>query len=250
MIATPLTTTAYWAGREPRRLPKAIAPSWIDIVRPWLPPARARVLEVGAVPCGMLRYFAEAHGYDCTGLDYTADVQPLAAQFEDALLPVRLIEHDFLTWASADAFDLVYSCGFIEHFEDPQPIIARHWDLVRPGGLLILSVPTLTPVQHLLRLACYTRAHYRRILDAHNTAIMGVTALARALDALPGAERLAAAPSGCMTVWFGPGSTGVRSWTGPLFPPLRAIERTIASRRWSHTWFSPEAVAVARKRHG
>jgi SAM-dependent methyltransferase len=250
MSAAPLTTTAYWERRKPRTLPPAIAPSWIDIVQPWLPPPRARVLEVGAVPCGMLRYFAEKRGYDCTGLDYTADVQPLAAQFEDALLPVRLIEHDFLTWTSADTFDVVYSCGFIEHFDDPIPVIARHWDLVRPGGLLILSVPTLTPVQHLVRLAFYTTAHYRRILDAHNVAIMETTALARAVDALPGAERLAAAPSGCMTVWFGPQSTGVRSWAGPFFPPLRAIERAVANRRWSHKSFSPEAVVVARKRQG
>lgn len=250
MNVAPLTTTAYWERAEPRTLHPASAPSWIELVRPWLPAPRARVLEVGAMPCGMLRYFAEEHGYDCTGLDYTADVRPLAAEFADALLPVRLIEHDFLTWTSTETFDLVYSCGFIEHFDDPQPIVARHWDFVCPGGLLILSVPTLSPVQHLVRLAFYTTAHYRRVLDAHNTAIMGATALARAIDALPGAERLAAAPSGYMNVWFGPNSHGVRSWAEPFFPPLRAVERTVANRRWSHKWFSPEAVVVARKAQG
>jgi SAM-dependent methyltransferase len=40
-------------------------------------------------------------------------------------------------------FDLVYSLGFIEHFENLNDVVRRHLELLKPGGILLLGVPNL-----------------------------------------------------------------------------------------------------------
>jgi SAM-dependent methyltransferase len=39
------------------------------------------------------------------------------------------------------SFDLVYSNGLIEHFEDPYPLVRRHVELAKPGGRILILVP-------------------------------------------------------------------------------------------------------------
>jgi glycogen(starch) synthase len=50
------------------------------------------------------------------------------------------------------SFDLVLSSGFIEHFDDPMPLVRTMVSLVRPGGAICLLVPSRwTPHTLLLR---------------------------------------------------------------------------------------------------
>lgn len=44
-------------------------------------------------------------------------------------------------------FDVVYSCGLIEHFDDMAAVIGEHLRVTRPGGRLVLIVPNLQGVQ-------------------------------------------------------------------------------------------------------
>jgi len=44
-------------------------------------------------------------------------------------------------WERLPAYEVVYSLGVIEHFEDLTLILREHWRLVKPGGYLILGVP-------------------------------------------------------------------------------------------------------------
>lgn len=46
-----------------------------------------------------------------------------------------------------DSFDLVYSSGLIEHFDDTAAVVAEHIRLLKPGGKLVLAVPNLEGVQ-------------------------------------------------------------------------------------------------------
>jgi cyclopropane fatty-acyl-phospholipid synthase-like methyltransferase len=43
--------------------------------------------------------------------------------------------------------DVVFSVGLVEHFTSEQSriVAARHFDLVRPGGIVIITAPTPTP---------------------------------------------------------------------------------------------------------
>jgi len=46
-------------------------------------------------------------------------------------------------------FDIVCSLGFIEHFDNPLSVVARHTDLLKPGGILMIGVPNLGGIYHL-----------------------------------------------------------------------------------------------------
>jgi SAM-dependent methyltransferase len=79
------------------------------------------------------------------------------------------------TFAPA-SFDVVYSFGVIEHFDDPRPMVQKHFDLLRPGGTAIITVPHFGAGYGWL-----ARRLDRKNYDIHNISIMseaGMLALA------------------------------------------------------------------------
>jgi SAM-dependent methyltransferase len=48
---------------------------------------------------------------------------------------------DFFATDESRKFDVVYSNGFIEHFTKWEDVLLKHARLVKPGGLLMVSVP-------------------------------------------------------------------------------------------------------------
>jgi SAM-dependent methyltransferase len=40
-------------------------------------------------------------------------------------------------------FDIVHSCHTIEHLAHPQEVLADHWRVLKPGGLLVLDAPNI-----------------------------------------------------------------------------------------------------------
>ncbi len=60
--------------------------------------------------------------------------------------PVTMINADILTLALPEKADLVFSVGLIEHFDQAgtQNVIKTHFDLVKPGGYVIMTFPTPT----------------------------------------------------------------------------------------------------------
>ena len=47
----------------------------------------------------------------------------------------------------AEKFDIVFSFGLIEHFDNPNDVLKKHVDLLKPGGLLICIVPNVCGLQ-------------------------------------------------------------------------------------------------------
>lgn len=79
-----------------------------------------------------------------------------------SLLAERFREQPNVTWHEADilagdnltdTFDLAYSVGLIEHFDvaGTTRVIARHFDLVRPDGLVLITFPTPTWLYRAIR---------------------------------------------------------------------------------------------------
>jgi SAM-dependent methyltransferase len=64
-------------------------------------------------------------------------------------------------------FDVVFSRGLIEHFTDPVDAIHRHVRLAQEGGLVIITIPTLTGIHYAL-----TRVLMPHQISIHNRAIM------------------------------------------------------------------------------
>jgi len=246
-----LTNVNFWVARQQSLAPLpegGICPAWHKHVSRFLPRRpRARCLEVGVVPGAYLLFLASEYKYLCTGVDLSPKIKDVSEAFSEQKVPARFIQTDFLSWQSEEKFDLVYSCGFIEHFSDYQSLIKRHWELVRPGGLMLLTVPTLTPVQQFIRLITYEHSKMQEILNTHNLSIMNLKRLCYCVGRCSGSEILYSSYIREMTVWFGVEDPGVRGWTKPLFWPIRLLERLAQRMEVSSRWFSPEALVLARK---
>jgi 2-polyprenyl-6-hydroxyphenyl methylase/3-demethylubiquinone-9 3-methyltransferase len=157
-----LTTRAYWdhswrgasAGqRRVKRLRRLEALDWqfgqmllrsADRARPVS--GRLRVLEIGCANTIWLPFLArEAHA-EVVGVDYSERGCDLARQNLAAeRCAGTIVCADFFEYlrSSPAAFDLVMSFGLIEHFEQVAEVLRSMAEIVRPGGLLVATVPNL-----------------------------------------------------------------------------------------------------------
>jgi 2-polyprenyl-3-methyl-5-hydroxy-6-metoxy-1,4-benzoquinol methylase len=137
------------------------------------------VLEVGCAPGNYLVAFASRFGMIPYGIDYTAaGVQTTRDRFvKESLDPSHVIEADFFddTFLNrhANEFDVVYSRGFIEHFDDPASVVERHAHLLKQNGLLIILIPNLQGVNRFLAKNLNPESY-----AMHNTSIMKTDAFA------------------------------------------------------------------------
>jgi len=101
-----------------------------------------RFLELGCGTGKWLIYFHKRFGYGVTGCDYSetsclmAQRNMAAAGVEGTVIPGDL-------FALTGEYDVVFSTGLVEHFEDPHRVLAKFVSLLRPGGTLITLVPNL-----------------------------------------------------------------------------------------------------------
>lgn len=175
--------------------------------------ARARVgdtvraMEIGAAPGRHLSRLHRQFGLDVWGVDYAPAGVALVREHLTAMgLPEsQAIEADVFDHAAlsraiesvlgrVDAFDLVVSMGFVEHFDKPEEAIATHARFVRPGGLVIITVPAYRGVNFAL-----LQLMDPALVPLHNLDIMTPTALATA-TAAGGLEPLEATAYGTINL--------------------------------------------------
>jgi SAM-dependent methyltransferase len=132
-----------------------------------------KALEVGGAMGEYLLYLSGRFGYEAHSLDYSriGNEQTLE-NFGKAGMPVTVYERDlFADNSDLPKFDLVFSLGLIEHFEDPIPAISGHLRLLKPGGLLLLGVPNYSGIYStvLKRLApSMFKTHNMKVMDLRN----------------------------------------------------------------------------------
>ena len=103
-------------------------------------PRTGKILEAGAGR-GRWVFYLRRKGYDVVGLELArSDVE--AAKAFDPRVPLEL--GDVLRCPYADrSIAAVISLGVMEHFEEgPQAALAEVRRILRPGGLLLVTVPT------------------------------------------------------------------------------------------------------------
>jgi 2-polyprenyl-3-methyl-5-hydroxy-6-metoxy-1,4-benzoquinol methylase len=156
---------------------------WQGIYRKYMPAAGASVVEIGSAPGEHLVKLNEAFGLVPYGIEYSASgVEVNQATFRaGGIDPANVIEMDFFSDECLeryrDSFDVVVSRGFIEHFEDAASVVDRHLALLKPGGLLIVSIPNLQGVNRAL-----TRLFHKELIPMHNLEIMSMRAFERLFD--------------------------------------------------------------------
>jgi 2-polyprenyl-3-methyl-5-hydroxy-6-metoxy-1,4-benzoquinol methylase len=101
------------------------------------------VLEIGCAPGKTLAWLAKVMDCRVAGLDYSSRGLGFARDLFRALEiegDLRCESLDATTFA-ASSFDVVFSVGVIEHFDDPREIVRQHVALTRPGGQTIIVIP-------------------------------------------------------------------------------------------------------------
>lgn len=108
-------------------------------------------IELGSGLGRWLIYFHKRFGYQVSGCDYSAGGCALARQnLIEAGVEGTIIQQSF--FEISGQYDVVFSGGVIEHFDDPKSTLQRFSRLVRPGGILITDVPNLWGLNGLYRL--------------------------------------------------------------------------------------------------
>jgi SAM-dependent methyltransferase len=149
------------------------------LLRRFLTPGGGRALELGCACGKYLVDIAREFGYEPYGIDYSEQGAAIAREnLRRSGVPGSVLCQDiFRTDLPENSFDLVYSLGLIEHYDDPAAIIDVHVRLLKEGGTLLITVPNLRrgPVAALNRL---TRRG-RQLMTKHNLDVMDRDALRR-----------------------------------------------------------------------
>lgn len=141
-----------------------------------------KILEIGCARAKQLIYFAKEFGYEVYGIDYSEKGVEIAkenlriAGVEGTIL----CEDIFQTSFEEESFDIVYSMGLIEHFENPAEIIDIHIKLLKKGGTLIITVPNFR--DSLSFTLNKIMGKEKRLLETHNLSIMDKKALSELLQ--------------------------------------------------------------------
>lgn len=177
---------------------------WKVVLPRYLPQSCAGLLalEVGSAPGDFLVRFARTFGVTPFGVEYSHQgaERNRAAFIVAGLAPDNVIEADFLSECFQqdyrEHFDIVISRGFIEHFEDVEAVVARHVDVLRPGGLLLILIPNLRGVYY-----AWTRAFNPAQLPLHNLEVMKAERFRSLFTNLP-IESLRCGHFGTFSFWM------------------------------------------------
>jgi 2-polyprenyl-6-hydroxyphenyl methylase/3-demethylubiquinone-9 3-methyltransferase len=211
-------------------------------------------LELGSGPARWMIYFHKTFGYRVTGCDTSPRSWELAhANLTAAGVPGTILQTDFFA-LEGTTYDIVFSGGVVEHFEDPSAPLAVFARLVAPGGLLVTDVPNLTGLN----------GWYRRLLQPETFATHRPIHLAelRRWHRNLGLQEVVATPYGSVSLARLPAAP-FPSWPrvqrllwhpahrvayGSLERLCRALHGIGA--RLDHPRISPHLLVVARKPEG
>lgn len=101
-------------------------------------------IELGGFPGYYAVFLKRYLGLDVTLLDYFVHQPLTTALLEKNGLQaggIHIIETDLFNYLPEQQYDLVLSCGLIEHFTDTADIINRHIAFLKPGGTLFITLP-------------------------------------------------------------------------------------------------------------
>lgn len=109
----------------------------VDVL-PFIPPGAERVLEVGCARGATGALLRRECGVRVTGVELNPVVAAEAAKVLD-----EVICDDFERCDLAGGFDVVLALELFEHLVNPLAFLERARSLLRPGGIVVLSVPNV-----------------------------------------------------------------------------------------------------------
>lgn len=174
------TELAHWESAWAAR-PRLSFPSGLDIgthnvlrlLRRYLRPGM-RYVEIGCAPGKILTWVAREIQAPVCGIDYSPTGIDTARWLCNGLeIQADIRCEDAMNSSFEEGtFDLVFSCGLIEHFDDPAPMVAAHVRLLAPGGTALIAVPNYSGIYLRLQALCDPAN-----LAIHNLGIMNETGM-------------------------------------------------------------------------
>lgn len=162
-----LTDQAYWEkyyhkSRVDKRVIESICGRLDPLYDQWIESCKNKpktIIEIGAYPGRYIAYLSSKYNLEATALDFNSDTHRIKEAFE--VMEVSnydIIQADFLQHIPNRRYDLVYSNGFLEHFEDYDLIFDKHCEYLAPGGSMLMLIPNKR----------YLRKWYGWLMDREN----------------------------------------------------------------------------------
>jgi len=126
--------TEYWSNYKYEKVPSK------TIYDKYLGPLKdsQSFIEIGGFPGINSAYFYKKVCKDVTLLDFYVD-KNIVSQLEQVNnIPeesIKCIESDFFLFESSKKYDIVFSMGFIEHFDDTKDLMERHIRLLSDNDI-------------------------------------------------------------------------------------------------------------------
>jgi SAM-dependent methyltransferase len=124
------------------------------------------LIEIGGFPGINAGYFYNKGVKDISILDFHMNTN-IVRKFElFNQIPqdtIKCIHSDFFKFTPSRTYDIVFSCGFAEHFHNTEETIQRHIDLLSKEGQLLILIPNFLGLNGALQ-----RRFDKPNLDAHN----------------------------------------------------------------------------------
>ena len=156
-------------------------------------------IELGGFPGYYAVFLKKYLKLDVTLLDYFVHPPVVQALLEkNDLKPddIHIIETDLFNYQPAEQYDLVLSCGLIEHFNDTADIIHRHISFVKPGGTLFITLPNFKAVN-----GWFQKRFDQDNYDKHNIASMDPQLL-KSICEKAGLKEVSSGYFGRFSVWL------------------------------------------------
>ena len=226
---------AYWANYRFDKIPGKVV---FGKFMPQLSRGKS-FIEIGGFP-GVFAAWFYRHGIpDVTVLDFHMNLD-IVRNFEKINgLPensIRCIHTDFFAFSSQKKYDVVFSSGFIEHFEDTKDVIKRHVDLLSENGQLLILIPNFLGLNGMIQ-----RRLDKENLEAHNLKSMEIPYLKETMRSF-NLRDVRVEYIGKPMVWLEPkpGNKSKQKWVKIVSYAIKLIP--VKSRT-----FSPFIVIYARK---
>ena len=141
-------------------------------------PSASVVLDVGTGSGALGRHLTRQGGFVVDGITYNTDEAALA-QGHYRKLVVMDLEHEQVRQHFADVqYDVVVCADVLEHLRNAEQVLRELGTLLKPGGVLIVSLPNVTHLGVILGLLAGRFVRTREgLLDATHVHFMDRTAL-------------------------------------------------------------------------